>query len=56
MEKQYFESFDNKKIPYLFFESKRERYKNNIVILNLQNFWLLMDIMYLLWKFVAMAN
>ena len=32
MEKQYFESFDNKKIPYLFFESKRERYKNNIVI------------------------
>lgn len=32
MEKQYFESFDNKKIPYLFFESKREKYKNNIVI------------------------
>ena len=32
MEKQYFESFDNKKIPYLFFESKRERYKNNIII------------------------
>ena len=32
MEKQYFESFDNKKIPYLFFKSKREKYKNNIVI------------------------
>ena len=32
MEKQYFESFDNKKIPYLFFESKREKYKNNVVI------------------------
>ncbi len=32
MEKQYFESFDNKKIPYLFFESKKEKYKNNIVI------------------------
>ena len=32
MEKQYFESFDNKTIPYLFFESKREKYKNNIVI------------------------
>lgn len=34
MEKQYFESFDNKKIPYLFFESKREKYKNNVVILH----------------------
>ena len=32
MEKRYFESFDNKKIPYLFFESKREKYKNNVVI------------------------
>ena len=32
MEKQYFESFDNKKISYLFFESKRYKYKNNIVI------------------------
>ena len=28
MEKQYFESFDNKKIPYLFFKSKREKNKN----------------------------
>ena len=28
MEKQYFESFDNKKIPYLFFESKKQKYKN----------------------------
>ena len=34
MEKKYFESFDNKKIPYLFFESKREKYKNNVVILH----------------------
>ena len=32
MEKQYFESFDNKKIPYLFFESKKKKYKNNVVI------------------------
>ena len=32
MKKQYFESFDGKKIPYLFFESKRYKYKNNIVI------------------------
>ena len=32
MEKQYFESFDNKKIPYLFFESKKQKYKNNVVI------------------------
>ena len=32
MEKKYFRSFDNKKIPYLFFESKREKYKNNIII------------------------
>ena len=32
MEKQYFESFDNKKIPYLFFESKNKKYKNNVVI------------------------
>ena len=30
MEKQYFESFDNKTIPYLFFESKREKYKNSV--------------------------
>ena len=32
MKKQYFESFDGKGIPYLFFESKRYKYKNNIVI------------------------
>jgi len=32
MKKQYFESFDGKKVPYLFFESKRYKYKNNIVI------------------------
>ena len=32
MEKRYFESFDNKKIPYLFFESKKKKYKNNVVI------------------------
>ena len=32
MGKQYFESFDKKKVPYLFFESKRYKYKNNIVI------------------------
>ena len=32
MKKQYFESFDGKKVPYLFFESKRYKYKNNIII------------------------
>ena len=32
MKKHYFESFDGKKIPYLFFESKRKKYKSNIVI------------------------
>lgn len=33
MEKKYFESFDNTKIPYLYFESNRgEQFKNNIII------------------------
>ena len=32
MEKHYFESFDDKKIPYLFFESKNQKYKNNVVV------------------------
>lgn len=32
MEKKYFNSFDEKAIPYLYFKSKREYKKNNIII------------------------
>ena len=32
MEKKYFKSFDEKEIPYLFFESSRKDTNNNIII------------------------
>ena len=34
MIKKYFKSFDEKEIPYLFFESSRNDFNNNIVILH----------------------